>query len=263
MNAFRPHGRAGAHDKTPVPPSHLKPLPGSTPYTTGLLATIERWSGCSGRGLDAGQPTLMPNSEHCLPGYLCTGLYAVSTRGVMPTQGLSFVSESLPSLAQADDHRAKTVLRAVGHLKCELSQAVDRRTEAGRLPWAGGQAAAVGTRRAGRRGLPRGASSPMRQGVTDTRRSLRILADYPSETAQVTGTERLTWPSAARRSRRLRFARCPLGFRLRQRHQCRHRLQTRSLAGSFAHSVGFAGQCPVSSATTGASASAALAPTPK
>ena len=61
MSVFRPHGRAGAHDKTSVPPSHLKPLPGSTPYTTGLLATIERWSGCSGRRLDAGQPTLMPN----------------------------------------------------------------------------------------------------------------------------------------------------------------------------------------------------------
>jgi hypothetical protein len=76
-----------------------------------------------------------------------------------------------------------------------------------------GQAAAVDTRRAGRRCLPRGASSPMRQGVTDTRRSLRILADYPSETAQVTGTERLTWPSPARRSRRLRFCQVPIGVR--------------------------------------------------
>src|SRR3954464_4707586 len=56
-----------------------------------------------------------------------------------------------------------------------------------------------------------GASSPMRQGVTDTRRSLRILADYPSEIAQVTGTERLTWPSAARWSRRLRFCQVPIG----------------------------------------------------
>ena len=61
---------------------------------------------------------LMPNSEHCLPGYLCTGLYAVNTSGIMPTQVLSFVSESPPSLAQADDHRAKAVLRAVRHLKC-------------------------------------------------------------------------------------------------------------------------------------------------
>ena len=61
---------------------------------------------------------LLPNSEHCLPGYLCTGLYAVNTIRVMPTQVLSFVSESLPSLAQADDHRAKAVLRAVRHLKC-------------------------------------------------------------------------------------------------------------------------------------------------
>jgi len=49
----------------------------------------------------------MPNSEHCLPGYLCTGLYAVNTSGMMPTQVLSFVLESPPSLAQADDHRAK------------------------------------------------------------------------------------------------------------------------------------------------------------
>ena len=40
----------------------------------------------------------------------------------------------VPNLAQADDHRAKVVLRAVGHLKCKLSQAADRRTEAGRLP---------------------------------------------------------------------------------------------------------------------------------
>ena len=61
---------------------------------------------------------IMPNSEHCLPGYLCTGLYVVNTSGIMPTQVLSFVSESLPSLAQADDHRAKAVLRAVRHLKC-------------------------------------------------------------------------------------------------------------------------------------------------
>ena len=60
----------------------------------------------------------MPNSEHCLPGNLCTGLYAVNTSGVMPTQVLSFVSKSLSSLAQADDHRAKAVLRAVRHLKC-------------------------------------------------------------------------------------------------------------------------------------------------
>jgi hypothetical protein len=60
----------------------------------------------------------LPNSEHCLPGYLCTGLYVVNTSGIVPTQVLSFVSESPPSLAQADDHRAKAVLRAVRHLKC-------------------------------------------------------------------------------------------------------------------------------------------------
>jgi len=38
-------------------------------------------------------------------------------------------------------------------------------------------------RRAGRRGLPGGASSPARQGVTDSPRSLRIFADHVSETA--------------------------------------------------------------------------------
>ena len=54
----------------------------------------------------------------------------------------------------------------------------------------------------------------MQQGVTDTRRSLRILADYPSETAQVTGTERPTWPGAARGSRRLRFCQVPIGVPL-------------------------------------------------
>ncbi len=161
----------------------------------------------------------MPNSEHCLPGYLCTGLYAVSTRGVMPTQGLSFVSESLPSLAQADDHRAKTVFRAVGHHKCKMSQAVDRRTEAGRLPWAGGQAAAVGIRRAGRRCLPRGASSPMRQGVTDTRRSLRILAEYPSETAQVTRRRAADLAERGEAVPGSALARCPLGFGQRTRFQ--------------------------------------------
>ena len=78
-------------------------------------------------------------------------------------------------------------------------QAIDRRTEAGRPPWAGGQAAAVDTCRAGRRCLPRGAPSPIRQGITDSSRSLRIFVDYLSETAQVKGTERLAWPSAARR----------------------------------------------------------------
>jgi hypothetical protein len=96
------------------------------------------------------------------------------------------------------------------------SRSADR-SRATAVGW--GQAAAVDIRRAGRRCLPRGASSPMRQGVTDTRRSLRILADYPSETAQVTGTERLTWPSAARRRRRLGFCQVPLGFAQRTRFQ--------------------------------------------
>ncbi len=50
--------------------------------------------------------------------------------------------------------------------------------------------------------LPRGASSPTRQGATDCPRSLRIFADYLSETAQVTDTQRLAWPNAAKWSRR-------------------------------------------------------------
>ena len=70
--AFRPHGRAGTHDKTPVPPSHPEPPPGSTPYTTGLLATAERWSGCSGRRSDAGQPTLMHEMSKLSRRNLCT-----------------------------------------------------------------------------------------------------------------------------------------------------------------------------------------------
>ena len=51
--------------------------------------------------------------------------------------------------------------------------------------------------RAGRRGLPGGASSPARQGVTDSPRSLRIFADHLSETAQVTDAGRLTCAGAA------------------------------------------------------------------
>src|SRR5271157_5352950 len=100
-----------------------------------------------------------------------------------------------------------------------LSQAADRRTEAGRLPWAGGQAAAVGTRRAGRRCLPRGASSLMRQGVTDTSRSLRILAEYPSETAQVTGHRAADLAERGEAVPGSAFARCPLGFAPRTRFQ--------------------------------------------
>ena len=46
-------------------------------------------------GLPHGEQQALP-----APGTSCTGLYAVSTSGIMPTQGLSFVSESLPSLAQ-------------------------------------------------------------------------------------------------------------------------------------------------------------------
>jgi hypothetical protein len=51
--------------------------------------------------------------------------------------------------------------------------------------------------RAGRRGLPGGASSPARQGVTDTPRSLRIFADHLSETAQVMDAGQLTCAGAA------------------------------------------------------------------
>jgi hypothetical protein len=76
----RPHGRADAHDN-PGPPSHLEPLLGSTPYTTGLLATDERRSGCSGHRLDAGQPTLMPNRGRCEFVYLCAWLYITKGRG--------------------------------------------------------------------------------------------------------------------------------------------------------------------------------------
>ena len=43
----------------------------------------------------------------------------------------------------------------------------------------------------------RGASSPARQGVTDSPRSLRIFADHLSETAQVTHAGRLTCAGAA------------------------------------------------------------------
>jgi hypothetical protein len=90
MSALRPHGRAGAHDKPRYPPSHPEPLPGSPPYTTGLLATIERWSGCSGRGLDAGQPTLMPNEYfirahiYARPGILTHALSAFPVITVRP-----------------------------------------------------------------------------------------------------------------------------------------------------------------------------------
>ena len=40
----------------PVPPSHLQPLPDSTSRTTGLLATHERWSGCSRRNRTQASP---------------------------------------------------------------------------------------------------------------------------------------------------------------------------------------------------------------
>ena len=130
----------------------------------------------------------MPNSEHCPPGYLCTGLHAVNNSGILPTQVLSFVSESLPSLAQADDHRAKAVLRAVRHLKCYVNY---RKHQIGG-PKPGDCRGPGGGR--GRWHPPGWAAMPATgrvladvTGVTDTRRSLRILADYLYETAQVTG----------------------------------------------------------------------------
>jgi hypothetical protein len=68
---------------------------------------------------------------------------------------------------------------------------------AGRLPLAGGEAGAFDTGRVWRRCQPRDASSPRREGVTDSRS--RRSADHPSESAHVTDAERLTWPGAARR----------------------------------------------------------------
>jgi hypothetical protein len=40
----------------PVPPLHLQPLPDSTPNTTGLATTHERWSGCSRRNRTQASP---------------------------------------------------------------------------------------------------------------------------------------------------------------------------------------------------------------
>ncbi len=76
-------------------------------------------------------------------------------------------------------------------------QAVAFEAEPGVL---GGQfRAATGARSltVSRRGLPRGASSPTRQGVTDSPRSLKIFADHLSETALVTDAGRLTCAGAA------------------------------------------------------------------
>ena len=67
--------------------------------------------------------------------------------------------------------------------------------------------------RAGRRGLPGGASSPARQGVTDSPRSLRIFANHLSETAQVTDAGWLTCAGGAGSPSWLRSAGRPLGFR--------------------------------------------------
>jgi hypothetical protein len=106
--------------------------------------------------------------------------------------------------------RPSGIARGETTSSADCRKAADRRTEAGRLPWAAGQAVAIDACRAGRRCLPRGASAPTRQGVTDGPRSLRIFADHLSETAQVTDTERLTWPSAARRSRRSPLCQAPI-----------------------------------------------------
>ena len=69
--------RRRSHER--IPPSQALPVPmtnpGTTfasaaaarqhPYTTGPLTTAERQSGCPGRRLEAGQPTLMPMSDRC------------------------------------------------------------------------------------------------------------------------------------------------------------------------------------------------------
>ena len=60
MSAFRPHGRAGAHDKPRYSTFASGAVARQHPYTTGLLATAERWSDCPGRRLDAGLTTLIP-----------------------------------------------------------------------------------------------------------------------------------------------------------------------------------------------------------
>ena len=56
-------------------------------------------------------------------------------------------------------------------------------------------------------------------GVTDTRRSLRILAEYPSETAQFTGHRAADLAERGEAVPGSAFARCPLGFAQRTRFQ--------------------------------------------
>ena len=65
---------------------------------------------------------------------------------------------------------------------------------------------------AGRRGLPGGASSPARLGVTDSPRSLRIFADQLSETAQVTDAGRLTYAGVAGEPKLAPLRRVSVGF---------------------------------------------------
>ncbi len=67
----------------------------------------------------------------------------------------------------------------------------------------------------------RGASSPARQGVTDSPRSLRIFADHLSETAQVTDAGRLTCVGAAGEARLAPLRRASVGLSSYGRNQDR------------------------------------------
>jgi len=96
-----PATRHRRHGHDCIPPSWTLPVPmtnpGTTfasaavasqhPYTTGPLTTAEHWSGCSGRRLEAGQPTLMPNS----------GRQARSYRSRSLSPGISFWSLRMPT----------------------------------------------------------------------------------------------------------------------------------------------------------------------
>ena len=86
--------------------------------------------------------------------------------------------------------------------------AMGRRPDGGRWPC-----------RAGRRGLPGGASSPARQGVTGSPRSLRIFADHLSGTAQVTDAGRLTCAGAAGEPRLAPLRRPSVGLPVNETHR--------------------------------------------
>ena len=161
---------------------------------------------------------LMPNSGRCELVYLCAGLYAInggSDRHIQHCHSYrARLSESGASRRRPPGKggpigiaRSETaqVLTVASGRSADRSRAtaMGRRPAGGRWPW-----------RAGRRGLPGGASSPARQGVTDSPRSLRIFADHLSETAQVTDAGRLTCAGAAGSPSWLRSAGRPLGVPL-------------------------------------------------